>query len=113
MAAEQTKATRAALWQTHVDAWRSGGGTQRAYCAQHELNYSQFVYWRRKFERLSSPALAEEALSAAPPARRAFVPVTYTAGRRSDAGLWLVLPNGVEVHGISAENLALVERLLG
>jgi hypothetical protein len=112
MAADD-KATRAAFWQSHIDEWRATGGSQRAYCEEQGLSYCRFVYWRRKFKRLSSAAPGAAAPLSTPGTRRAFVPVTYTAGRRSDVGLWLVLPNGVEVHGISAENLALVERLLG
>lgn len=111
MAAED-QADRAAFWQSHIDTWRAAGGSQRAYCDEQGLSYCRFVYWRRKFKRLSSSAPAA-ALPATSVERRAFVPVTYRGSRRPDEGLWLVLPNGVEVHGISAENLALVERLLG
>jgi hypothetical protein len=34
-------------WGKIIAAWRESGQTQRAYCAERGLSYSNFCYWRR------------------------------------------------------------------
>jgi len=45
-------------WQAHYETWRESGLTQKGYCDQVGLNYTQFVstlaYYRKR-DRLSSP----------------------------------------------------------
>lgn len=36
------------FWESHVEAWQTGGQTQRAYCREHGLSLASFGYWRRK-----------------------------------------------------------------
>jgi transposase-like protein len=91
-------------WQSQIEAWQLSGQSQKAFCRLHDLNYPQFVYWRRKFrQRTASPSAK---------ASSGFVSVVPTMSAVA-SGLSLVLPNGVELRGLEASNLDVVLRLLG
>ena len=103
MSEKTTRGLRAEHWRAHIEAWQSGRQSQRAYCRAHELSYSAFLYWRRKFargdtvqKRRRSSALV--AVTCAPPA--------------AASGLRLVLPNGLELRGLTLDNVPVVEQLL-
>ena len=94
-----TSESLAAYWRPQIDAWNGSGQTQREFCRRHDLNYTRFVYWRRRLQnqatktkRRTSPAL---------------VPVTYQPAP-TGSGLSVVLPNGTELRGIASDNLAIV-----
>src|SRR5690554_3262612 len=36
------------FWQQYMVAWQGSGLSGAAFCKQHELNYAQFNYWRKK-----------------------------------------------------------------
>ena len=91
-------------WQSRIEAWQLSGQSQKAFCRAHDLNYPQFVYWRRKFRQHTAPASAK--------ASSGFVSVVPTMSA-VDSGLSLVLPNGVALRGLEASNLDVVLRLLG
>ena len=91
-------------WQSQIEAWRASGQSQQAFCRRHDLNYAQFVYWRRKFEQSTASSSAKAASG--------FVTVVPTMSA-VESGLSLVLPNGVELRGVEASNLDVVLRLLG
>ena len=95
--------TLAAYWRPQLDAWQGSGQTQRAFCRTHDLNYDQFVYWRRKFQ--GQTANTERRPSSA------LVPVTYQPVP-AESGLSLLLPSGLELRGIASGNLSVVEQLL-
>lgn len=97
-------ATRAAHWRPLVETWRRSGQAQKAFCRERDLNYDQFVYWRRKFS--SRDADQSQRTSSA------LVPVSF-APKAAAPGLSLVLPNGLELRGLTLDNVAVVERLLG
>lgn len=104
MSEQQTVESRTDYWRSHIEAWEATGLSQMAYCKANELTYSQFIYWRRKFQR-------------PPPTERAqgqggFVAVTQARPTMPQEGLTVVLPNAVELRGITADNLALAEHLL-
>ena len=42
-------------WQEQISAWEKSGQTQKSFCAQHDLNYYRFSYWRRKFQAAGKP----------------------------------------------------------
>ena len=96
-----SREARTEAWRTHVDTWQASGQSQRAFCQDHALNYAQFTYWRRKFQATKPTAEASSG----------FVPVRY-ASPSSDQGLVIALANGVELRGVSRENLAVVAQLL-
>ncbi len=92
--------TRAQYWQGQVEAWRVSGQSQLAYCKNNGLSYPRFGYWLRKFRRQGATGT-----------RRAsgFVPIVAAS---EDVGLRMHLPSGIELRGISAQNLHVVEQLL-
>tara|TARA_R110000782_G_scaffold184211_4_gene274462 strand:+ start:287 stop:598 length:312 start_codon:yes stop_codon:yes gene_type:complete len=87
-------------WQEKVAAWNESGGSQKAFCEQHNLNYHQFGYWRRKF--------GEPRQVTKPAGFAAVQPLPDCAGQ----GLSLTLPNGILIQGIESHNLPLVRQLL-
>ncbi len=89
-------------WQKHVDTWRISGQSQQAYCKAHDLSYHRFVYWRRKYEARSTVDRR--------PSSSALVPVTFRPPCTA-SGLSLVFPNGVELRGLSEDNLSLAQQL--
>ena len=91
-------------WQSRIEAWQLSGQSQKAFCRAHDLNYPQFIYWRRKFRQHTASESAK--------ASSGFVSVVPTMSA-VDSGLSLVLPNGVELRGLEASNLDVVLRLLG
>ena len=104
MEPEPTASSRRAYWQGHIERWQQSGQSQQAYCREHKLSYFRFQYWRRKLREDEQQDVQRTRSSG-------FVAV---APSRSGlpAGLSVVLPNGIQLRGISAENLAVVERLL-
>jgi hypothetical protein len=103
MSEQPSRETRADFWRAQIDSWQASGQSQLAYCEANALNYPQFVYWRRKFRQ---PTLAERSGS-----RQAFVPV-IAATPVTHEGLAVMLPNGVELRGIHAHNVAVASQLL-
>ena len=91
-------------WSQHLQGWRQSNQSQRAYCRDHGLSYDRFTYWRRKLTPKEKPVKGG--------AGSGFVPVTGpSAGAIS--GLTATLPNGVQLQGISLDNLDVVKPLLG
>ncbi|MES9902128.1 MAG: hypothetical protein ABW168_05525 [Sedimenticola sp.] len=93
--------TKANYWHEQIQTWQVSGQSQQAFCKVNGLSYPRFAYWRGKFRRAA----------AAPTVKTSgFVPVSgYTP---PSCGLSLVLPNGIELRGLSQENLPLVAQLL-
>lgn len=105
MSDTQTADTRAQHWQALIEAWQASGQTQRAFCQANELNYATFGYWLRKFRQQGTVAPAA-------PRRRTgagFVPVVASP---AVGELTIHLPNGIELRGVTGQNLAVVEQLL-
>ncbi len=94
--------TREQYWKAQIDAWQVSGQSQQAFCKANDLSYPRFGYWLRKFRQQGSVAAARRRLSG-------FVPVV--AAPVGD-GLSVHLPNGIELRGVSEQNLHVVEQLL-
>jgi len=94
--------TRAQYWKVQTDAWQASGQSQQAFCKANDLDYSRFGYWLRKLRRQGVVADAARR-------RSGFVPVV--AAPAGD-GLSVHLPNGIELRGVSDQNLHVVEQLL-
>ncbi|HHJ18830.1 MAG TPA: IS66 family insertion sequence hypothetical protein [Gammaproteobacteria bacterium] len=94
-------------WEEHLQDWQQSNQSQSAYCREHGLNYHRFTYWRRKLMPKDN-----ESIKASAGTGSGFVPVTGpSAGAVS--GLTATLPNGVQLQGITADNLDVVKPLLG
>lgn len=39
---------RRARWTEQIKAWQASGLSGAAFCREHELVYSQFIYWRKQ-----------------------------------------------------------------
>lgn len=98
MAESDEHVTHATMWQQHIETWQASGLSQAAYCEQHELIYHRFGYWYRKLASGRSKGAG-------------FARVVRPSQRRTD-GLSVMLPNGIELRGIGADNLPVVGQLL-
>ena len=47
---EDEMAARAVVWRAHIEAWRRGDVSQRAYCEAHGLSRRNFTNWRQRFK---------------------------------------------------------------
>ncbi|WP_339436066.1 hypothetical protein [Pseudomonas sp. EL_65y_Pfl1_R32] len=84
-----TLTARRTFWAEHVQAWRSSGLTQVAYCEQHQLNTKSFGYWFRSRE------LGNETLTLVPIAVHEPAQISDLL-LRHPSGWELVLPREVE-----------------
>ena len=103
MSSKAASETLSGYWQQQIGTWEESGQSQQAFCKSHDLSYHQFLYWRRKFDGRSTENQS--------PAPSALVPVIYRPPSTA-AGLSLVLPNGLELRGLSEDNLSPVQQLL-
>ena len=102
MKAVESSQTREDFWRAQIEAWRASGQSQQAFCRANDLNYPRFGYWLRKFRRQGAGATGAQRASG-------FVPVMAMPG---DGSLSVHLPNGIELRGVSEQNLHVVEQLL-
>ena len=103
MSNNATSNARADYWQQQIEAWRTSGQSQQDYCKANNLSYPRFVYWRKKFRKAATSNQRQT--------RSDFVPVTWQSPTPTN-GLSVVLPSGLELRGISADNLSLAHQLL-
>ncbi len=90
-------------WRQQVDAWKLSGPSQAEFCKVNELLHHRFVYWRGKFEGISSKPRVNQS-------RGGFAAASVR--RDVDRGLTLSLPNGLVVRGICSENPSVARQLL-
>jgi len=98
-----TSEARADYWRQQIEAWQTSGQSQQGFCKANDLSYPRFVYWRRKFRKIA--AIRQQQV------HPDFVPVAWQSPAPT-TGLSVVLPSGLELRGISADNLGLVHQLL-
>ena len=90
------------FWEQHSIAWKASGLSQKEYCKQASINFARFIYKHNLMLKKSKPA--EIKFIQAKPA----LPNT----NQVNAGLQLMLPNGIRV-GISNEvNINLLQSVL-
>jgi hypothetical protein len=97
----ESRKTREHYWKAQIDAWQASGQSQRAFCKAHDLDYPRFGYWLRKCRRQGQVAQPRRASG--------FIPVVAAS---AGDGLSVHLPNGIELRGVSEQNLHVVEHLL-
>lgn len=93
---------RVQYWKEHIEAWQTSGQSQQAFCKANDLNYPRFGYWLRKFRD-------QGAVAVVPRQPAGFVPVVASP---TGSHLSVHLPNGIEMHGITEQNLSVVAQLL-
>lgn len=99
-----TRHERTQYWQAQVEAWQQPGQDQIAFCREHEVNYSRFVYWLGKFRGPDK---------AVPQPASKFIPVVNSTPPTAGAGLVIRLPDGVGLRGVGTHNIGLAKQLLG
>ncbi|WP_240205470.1 IS66 family insertion sequence element accessory protein TnpB [Vibrio sp. CyArs1] len=87
-------------WQHHIDAWQQTQISQAQYCRSHQLDQSQFSYWKRKVLGASNTSTVSS---------------QFTIAQVETSTLSVTLPNGVLIDGVDEMNthvaLKLLERL--
>jgi hypothetical protein len=95
--------SRSDFWLEQVKVADESGLSGVQFCKQHDLNYSQFMYWRQKSQKQSAQTSQNKASG--------FVKVTPSL-LESPSSLSVSLPSGVQIQGIDSGNLTLVRQLL-
>ena len=58
------KVSKEDIWFKHMKSWEASGLSQQAFCAQQQLNFAQFGYWRKRCKHKAasvSPIVKEHA----------------------------------------------------
>ncbi|MBT3197733.1 MAG: hypothetical protein HN344_08405 [Gammaproteobacteria bacterium] len=63
-------------WDKEIKGWEVSGQTQKSYCAEHQLSYTRFLYWRNKLNKQSHDVHAPSVTVAPKAARPQWIPVT-------------------------------------
>lgn len=85
-----------------IEAWRSSGQPQQAFCTEQGITYHRFGYWHKRYrehKQSASAAVGSPAfipLSIAGPAINAAAEIIYPDGRR------LLFHQGVEATFLKA-----------
>jgi len=77
-----TSEQKSDFWQRHIDACRHSQLTQRGYCAQNNLSFSNFGYWRTRLKRKACKGSK-------------FIPVTLSTTAMSVS---VYLPGGIRLE---------------
>ena len=97
---------RAAHWHHNINQWKESGLSGAQFCKLHELDLSQFYYWKSKSVTNSSKAILD------PKHQAGFARVVVTDSSPVDEGLNFTLPNGCAIVGINNANVSLVSAIL-
>ncbi|MGR5132163.1 IS66 family insertion sequence element accessory protein TnpA [Vibrio alfacsensis] len=91
-------------WQHHIDAWQQTQSSQAQYCRSHQLDQSQFSYWKRKVLGASNTSTVSSQ----------FI-IAQVETQHTTSILSVTLPNGILIDGVDEMNahvaLKLLERL--
>lgn len=97
-------------WQRHIEAWKSSGKTQQAYCDENNIRPNQMWYWNRQLR----PKTTADTTQAAKQKHKgsAFVPVQIDPCDVHGQGLNIALPNGLVIQGITPQTLPWLNHLI-
>jgi len=93
------------FWHQHITQWQASGLSQAGYCRQQTLREHQFSYWKCKLLTGNKPVKAE-------PAGFAQVQLIAKPLATSDQKLSLFFRGGIQVTGITQDNMALLKQLI-
>lgn len=94
-------------WQHHIDAWQQVGSSQAQYCREHELDQSQFSYWKRKLATLNEPNQPKSAVGSS-----GFAVAQLAVIPEPTSSLSISFPCGIVLSGIDANNAPVAATLL-
>ena len=94
------------FWKTHLLQWKESHLSQSNYCKKHNLLVHRFGYWKRK--------LAAR-INILPSGKSGFVqlPAIRVHPSSDISTLTLLLPNKLQIKGITYDNLELTKQLAG
>jgi len=96
-------------WEQQLKQWKSSENSGVRYCQQHNLDYGQFGYWKRKLSEVAADQGEPTAVS-----RSGFVRVVqHPQHKHAPSELTITLPNGVVLSGINTTQLDIIVQLLG
>lgn len=98
------------LWHQHIQNWKNSGQSQKAYCENHQLKPHQFWYWQRQFNNAKHGD--DHASQACSEVRGGFVPVQTEMASPHAEGIYLELPNGIRLHGLSHASSELLKNII-
>jgi hypothetical protein len=70
--------TKQQHWAGHIEAWRASGLSQRAYCAQANIKWPTFNYWRQQLLPLTVAPSPSQPAAPANPGGLTFIPLRIT-----------------------------------
>jgi hypothetical protein len=69
--------SREKYWQKQIRGWEESNCTQKNYCIENQLSYTQFLYWRNRINKKSkSTDSSHEANHSCDSASPQWIPVT-------------------------------------
>lgn len=91
-------------WQHHIDVWQTTQLSQAQYCRNHDLDQSQFSYWKRKFNRVNSVTKSVTS--------KFILAQVQTITEQVSSSLTLTLPSGAQLEGIDEHNVHVAAKLI-
>jgi hypothetical protein len=90
----QDRINRQEKMQSLIEQWQDSGKTQQLFCQEHNLTYTTFYYWLRRYRR----GLDESS----------FLPIEISSGSHIE----IRYPGGVVLQLPAATRLSTVKQLL-
>jgi len=56
----QSQSECSSIWQKRIDACTESGLSAAAWCRNHQIVYSQFIYWRCRLQKNNTLALTRD-----------------------------------------------------
>ena len=85
----------------HIEAWKTSGLSQKAYCEQHQIILHVFYYW-----------LSKHRIKHQPDNEKGFVPVKVLPAKSSAASMELIGSNGNRLVFFGEPDPAYIKSLL-
>ena len=84
-----------------LEAQQSSGLSIQSYCQQHNIPFSSFSYWKKKFT--TSPSST--------PSPKRLVPIKVQSEQRHSFGVSIHLPNGIDVEFSTSDDKVALQML--
>jgi transposase-like protein len=91
---KQDRITRQADMLSLIEQWKERGKTQQAFCQEHDLTFSTFYYWLKRYRRGIDESI--------------FLPVEVSSGSHIE----IRYPGGVILQLPAATRLSTLKELL-
>lgn len=85
--------SRAEYWWEQIRGWEESNSTQKNYCIEHRLSYSQFIYWRNRIKKSKAVDLSPKENHDGGVTSPQWIPVTIDPAQPSGHALALRVNN--------------------